>query len=969
MVVLAMLGLAASPAVGQLSTLSTLNDIVDVQANYGINPATGLPWKGGDTYRFSFTSSATTQATSTDINYYNTFVQNLANASPLDIGAAQGVTWKVIGSTATVYARDNTSTNIDVYGTGEATYLLDGTMVAPDYIKLWGSGGSSVGLPNGHNNAINKTELLTTPPRVYQYGDTFTGVYRHAYPNVNYGTASADDELGAVDGTAMGGLWPYTSGTHWIWRWARATTDELPVYGLSMPLSVQGPPPLYWDIDGATAGAGGASPAGTWDASTANWNNDSTGGGGGTIGAWTPGQIAYFAAGSDASGTYAVTVDGMKDIGGLVFTEGNVTLSGGGLRMTEDSPVVVVEGATATITSTISEDASPRRLAKCGDGTLILSDVIAYTGPTVVNGGTLILSGSSSYPGATTIDRGVLETSANAANLGTGALVFNSDTTTEPAILRASGTFARNIGTGAGEVSWAGHGGFSAVGGPLTVTLNGGAAISSSAADGLNGKRLQMGSAAADAPVEITNDIDYGSSLSVVMFDNTNTSADIAILSGDLVGAGNFGASGEGTVWLTGNNSFGGGKRLGCSEGPVIRAEDGVGLPADAVLFFNNGIFESNGTLTREPGNAAGKVYWNGDGGFSAAGGPLSVALVPTGGGSPGDALSWGTDFRSRHLYMGSPTADDVVTFVNDIDCGGGRTIAVLGNPDSDADGVVFSGNITSTGTLTVTGKPRYDFRKTVPYYLFPGELRFTGTVDANVNVRDGAALGGDGTITGNLNVQSTGGIVAPGARVGTLNVEGNATLQDDSNYAWEIGESATDVLNVIGGTLTLGDFVLQILDAGGTVANGTVELPVFTYGGGATVDMSGFADQFDVSELDETWTIGALALTDGGAGTIYLTGLSGGSLPSLPGDANGNGFVDDDDLAILLSNWEQDPGTITTWQLGDFTADTDVDDDDLAVLLGNWTGPAPGGAAVPEPATLALLGLGGLSVLRRRRK
>jgi len=87
----------------------------------------------------------------------------------------------------------------------------------------------------------------------------------------------------------------------------------------------------------------------------------------------------------------------------------------------------------------------------------------------------------------------------------------------------------------------------------------------------------------------------------------------------------------------------------------------------------------------------------------------------------------------------------------------------------------------------------------------------------------------------------------------------------------------------------------------------------------------------------------------------------------NIPGDANLDSFVDDDDLAIVLANWTGPSGTGRTWSHGDFNGDGAVFDDDLSVLLANWTGPPPGGAAVPEPATLALLGLGGLSVLRRR--
>ena len=53
----------------------------------------------------------------------------------------------------------------------------------------------------------------------------------------------------------------------------------------------------------------------------------------------------------------------------------------------------------------------------------------------------------------------------------------------------------------------------------------------------------------------------------------------------------------------------------------------------------------------------------------------------------------------------------------------------------------------------------------------------------------------------------------------------------------------------------------------------------------------------------------------------------------------------------------------------GDFDSDGDVDWDDLQTLMtGLNAGGAAGGAAIPEPATLGLLAIGALAVIRRRR-
>ncbi len=76
------------------------------------------------------------------------------------------------------------------------------------------------------------------------------------------------------------------------------------------------------------------------------------------------------------------------------------------------------------------------------------------------------------------------------------------------------------------------------------------------------------------------------------------------------------------------------------------------------------------------------------------------------------------------------------------------------------------------------------------------------------------------------------------------------------------------------------------------------------------------------------------------------------------PGDANGDGTVDVNDLTIVLSHFGQGG---MTWSQGDFNGDGTVDVNDLTIVLahfGQSVGSSAGGnvSAVPEPGALALL-------------
>lgn len=188
----------------------------------------------------------------------------------------------------------------------------------------------------------------------------------------------------------------------------------------------------YWDgINANTDNDSIQGGAGTWDAGTANWT-DQTDSAPGVI--WVAGNTAVFAG---TAGT--VTVSGVQEIGGLTFDTSGYTIAGGTLDINGTNATFDVGAGNSVTISSVIQDSGAGTVQKTGLGTIALSGTNTYTGLTTVSAGTLDNQGS--LAGGVSVSLGAIFSNSGTV---TGN-ISNSGTTTITA-----GTFNGGITNNAG---------------------------------------------------------------------------------------------------------------------------------------------------------------------------------------------------------------------------------------------------------------------------------------------------------------------------------------------------------------------------------------------------------------------------------------------------------------------------------------------------------------------------------------
>ncbi len=501
---------------------------------------------------------------------------------------------------------------------------------------------------------------------------------------------------------------------------------------------------------------------------------------------------------------------GVASAGAIRNLAGNTTLSGA-INLDNETYIGAASGTTLTASNTIS--GTGFGLTKVGDGTLVLSGANTYTGTTAINAGTLVAQ--------------------NAGALGGGT---NPTTVADGATLALSGTLAT------GEA----------------VTLTGSGVGGAGALQGTSGTTTLSGN------ISMTGNSTIGVS--------TGASLTASGIVGDSSGNRNLVKAGDGTLVLSGANTYTGTTTI--RGGTLVAGSDS---PATG-----NGAF----------GNASSALQL----GDASTTGGANLALL-AGGASGGTDIDrqiavnnfgatttlGGTNTSGANTFNGGIALSKSVNLTSAT----GGTVGLTG-PISGTGGLTANG----TGTVVLSGANTYSGATTVNSgaTLVAASSTALGATAAGATVSSGGTLG----LQGGIALASGETLSLSGAGVGGNGALGN--LSGDNSVAGAITLAGNTTLGSAAGTLTLSG---AIGETGGSRS-------VTTTGAG-NLSLTG------ASTFSGTLTVG-------GTGTLTLANNGGQSLGGVTGITVSSGAT----LALGASNQINDSVTLTlaggTFSAGGFS-------------------------------------------------
>jgi fibronectin-binding autotransporter adhesin len=668
------------------------------------------------------------------------------------------------------------------------------------------------------------------------------------------------------------------------------------------------------------------------------------------------------------------------------LTNANVVLNGmnatdGGMSVNSTT------GNTLTINGTVSSSTNRTIYAHVNSGTLTLNNTVAGVAGTnngffvTLNGGTLNIqnaaaintnanSGNNGGAGLTIAGGTLNNTNGAALTLSTNPTIrFNGDF----AFSTAGGTSANNLNLGTGAVSLG-----TTAGSTRTITANG---TSTLTIGGIisNGTTANSLTEAGTGTIKLSNANAYTGTTTV----NGGT-----LLITNTTGSG----TGSGSVTVSSPGLLGG---TGIITGPVTvntgtifagTTNNTVGKTAATLTIGSGSSLLGSTLLDLTAANTSDEiVFSNGAANTATLGGTLTVTnpnSITFASGQSYDLFSFNSNIESgtfSNLPAGLPALSAGLAW----NTSSLYTSGIISIGTSGPANLFFTGS-TGNGNWDIASTTNFTDGSTALVFHTGDNVTFDDTTGAGghntgqftVIIASGGVVPGSMTVTGNTPYTFTGGNIGSASST-SLTVASGASMTVDRMTGSRITVELGALNN--SGTINLKDNRLIIHNVDQPTADATTAA-IFT-------------------QLQNGFAGGTWAGTGGTSPSILSSSAAGSSLYTLGevesgtdvnvyyayyGDANLDGTVDGTDYSLIDTGFGSG-GTMTGWQNGDFNYDGHIDGSDYSLIdnaFNTQTGSVPaaqiamntseiagGSAAVPEPASLGLLGVGALGLLARRRR